>query len=141
MSLGLPFLILAALAALVGEPSVAVAAEDESQREAADLVTAVLVFGLSGIAAVALVGTALLFAGRRQSAGTEPPTTDAGPQHPDPEPPRRSTSQRGTGLSEDPIVASMGIGKAADAEPAGRVASQSSGRAERPRQRGRARPR
>ena len=109
MSPALPFLILAALAALLGEPSVAAAAEDEAQRKAADLVTAVVVFGVSGIAAVALIGTALLLAGRRQRVRTDAETTDAERRPPDPEPPRRAMPQLDAGLGEDPIVASMGF--------------------------------
>jgi hypothetical protein len=127
-------LILAALAALLGEPSVAAAAEDEAQREAADLVTAVLVFGLSGIAAVALVGSALLLAGRRDRGRTDPSTTiDAGRLPPDVEPPRRAMPPLDAGLSEDPIVASMGFGQGVDAN-----ASRPSGGDDGSHQRGRA---
>jgi hypothetical protein len=126
MSPALPFLTLATLAALLGEPSVAAAAENDAQRAAADLVTAVLVFGLSGIAAVALVGTALLLAGRRDRARTDTEATDAERRPPDPEPPRRKRPQLDAGLGEDPIVASMGFGQA----------SGSTGSDDRPNRRG-----
>lgn len=126
MSLWLRFLILAALAALLGEPSVAAAADDEVQREAADLVTAVLVFGLSGIAAVALIGTALLLAGRRHRGRTDVDDTDPGRPPPDAEPPPRRAMPLDAGLGEDPIVASMGFGQA----------SASKGSDERPNRRG-----
>ena len=79
-----------------------------------DVLGMVLLLGLSGVAAVALVGSALLALGRRRRTTDDAPraaeaavTTDA------PLLARRARRLSRTPVDDDPILASLGIGRTA----------------------------
>lgn len=90
------------------------------------LLQAVLLMGLAGVAAVALIGTAMLFAGRRRQREEEEPlaaaAADRTAAHLDHRSLRRA---RLTRMGEDPIIAALGI-DSGDARRHRRRASQAS---------------
>jgi hypothetical protein len=96
----------------------------------------VLIIGLSGVAAVAIVGTALLVA-RRRSSEPEAAGTPDGPSAPaDTESllQRRIVRRAKIRLADDPIVAAMGVDDQVDARRRRQAARSPSGtEGERPR--------
>lgn len=118
-----------------GGATVPVAAQREEEADGnpadGDPLSVVLVAGLAGVAAVGLIGTAILVAGRRrQRRGEEAIPSSAGETAALLE--RRMVRRARMRQDEDPILAAMGIG--ADDEPrrARRPASKvSAGRRER----------
>ena len=78
----------------------------------------VLVIGLSGVAAVAIIGTALLVVGRRRSEEPEPASaSDGTPEAADTEAllQRRIVRRAKVRLADDPIVTAMGVDDQVDA--------------------------
>jgi hypothetical protein len=100
------------------------------------LLNAVLLIGLSGVAAVAIIGTALLLLGRRRSTRAEEaplPVPDLGDTEALLE--RRTLRQAKVRLSDDPITSAMGVDEQVAARRQRRRAEQSgSGPGERPTQ-------
>ena len=97
------------------------------------LLTVVLLVGLSGVAAVAFIGAALLILGRRRRAEEEVPV--GVPQRTDTEAllERRTVRRAKVRLSDDPIVTAMGVDDQVAARRERRRASQiASGPGERP---------
>lgn len=105
---------------------------DEPSRTGDDgVVSTILVAVLSGVAAVALLGTAVLMAARRRSERDEPaaatstasdPTVDAIVE-------RRTLRRARVRMTDDPIIASMGLGS--DRSPRRRTRQIGSGPGER----------
>lgn len=99
------------LAALSGAPSRAsgvatfVAARAEGASSADDFLVTLLLVGLAGVAAVALIGTGVLFA--RRERVKEPPQSAMAQASAALE--RRSVRRSKLRLSDDPIVAALGI--------------------------------
>jgi len=97
--------------------------DDESHRAPAasaaadDMVSTVLFVGLSGVAAVAIIGAALLAAGRRRRPQAEPGPVRAESTQRDEVDQllmRRTLRRKRTRLAEDPIVAALGIDGSSD---------------------------
>lgn len=114
--------VLAVLAALLGAPSIASGggtAQGQPQAEMSnELLGPVLIVGLSGIAAVAIIGTALLVIGRRRpdgprAAGAPDSSSPAGDIEPLLQ--RRIARRATIRLDDDPIVAAMGVDNHVDA--------------------------
>lgn len=99
----------------------------------------VLIVGLSGVAAVAIIGTSLLVVGRRRSEEPEPAgAVDGTPEADDPEAllQRRIVRRAKVRLADDPIVAAMGVDDQVDARRRRDAARPPAGvRGERPRSR------
>lgn len=94
------------------------------------LLQSVLVMGLAGVAAVALIGTAILLVGKRRERRVEEPL----PTFATPEPASRSRRQVAlTRMGEDPIIAALGIGSDDSPRQRARAAQVNSGPDERER--------
>jgi hypothetical protein len=97
----------------------------------------VLIVGLSGVATVAIIGTALLVVGRRRSEEPEAEGAfDATPKAADTEAllQRRIVRRAKVRLADDPIVAAMGVDEQVDARRRRGAARPPAGdRGERPR--------
>jgi hypothetical protein len=103
-------LLLAIVTALLGAPSLASGASSEPAGTAADaLLGIVLLIGLSGVAAVTVMGTALALAGRRRSDAQEPAAAAADDAATAAILARRTVRQGKVRLTDDPIVAAMGL--------------------------------
>jgi hypothetical protein len=118
--MSLPTLLtLALLAALPGAPSRASAAERAmaEHAEAASgpdqLVVVVLLIGLAGVAAVVMIGTGMMLA--RRDRAKEPPLTAMAQAAAALE--RRSVRRSKVRLTDDPIVAGLGIDAAERRRP------------------------
>ncbi|HJP71845.1 MAG TPA: hypothetical protein VJ975_09015 [Candidatus Limnocylindria bacterium] len=104
-------LVLSLLAALPGAPSrasaagTAVAAHAEVASSADDFLVTLLLVGLAGVAAIALIGTGFLLA-RRERVKEPPPSAMAQAAA---ALERRSVRRSKVRLSDDPIVAALGI--------------------------------
>jgi hypothetical protein len=73
-------------------------ASDRETASADDLVSTLLLVGLAGVASVAIVGTLLLFAGRRRQ-----------PERAETIPPPNLAHRRPMSPADDPIVAALGV--------------------------------
>jgi hypothetical protein len=106
-------LCLVLLAALSGAPSLVsangttVASRTDVEERTDELILTILLVGLAGVAGVALVGTGLLLATKRERRVQEPPPTALAQAAAALE--RRSVRRSKLRLADDPIVDAMGL--------------------------------